>query len=653
MSDLVLIDAVQFGLTESEKQHPAYGQLADFVPDDPQVAYGRERFIPDLGGVFGQRQTLNWYGLMLRVPEDMAGRPGRLDIGLQGHQVGKLDGQRRSPTALYLMSRTRLHNLGEILLPDLWTWHSYSFELPGEVLESGPLYLIVDDRRNMISSTSHFHHALGAIELYVRPSEPIAPTIRPDCDPDCDVILLMCPVWDIRMPPIALGAMASYLTDKGLKVQVLDFNIEQYHATTEDQKKIWHGSVATRWEDPAFIDEVLDWMRPGMEKTIERIAASGASHVGFSLATTNAAVTQTLSARLKQVCPEKKIVYGGPGVPFLIDGGLGESYDYLILGAGEHAFYKLIVEGPDQVVGLVGSDTTIDFDPIARRAKLTDLNELPLIDYSAFDLTRYTTPWKLPLVTSRGCVNKCKYCFDAGYYAPFRFLSGRRAFEQLAHLYRRHGRRRFEFADLLCNGDLNALREMCRLILEAGLPLEWGSFAIIRPDMTAADFKLLHQAGCRYLHYGFETGSEMLLEVMGRNYTTADAAAVLRDTHEAGIKVKINIMVGFPGETQETIDDTIDFIRTHGRNIDIVETVNPVYLMTSTDLDKRRDKWEISAPDGDAKWVAGEVDMDLRRAWVQLVIQAVIDAGVTCKYSVIEDFENMDVCVHGDDDQED
>ena len=118
-----------------------------------------------------------------------------------------------------------------------------------------------------------------------------------------------------------------------------------------------------------------------------------------------------------------------------------------------------------------------------------------------------------------------------------------------------------------------------------------------------------------------------------------DARDSLKNTKEAGITTKINIMVGFPGETDETIQETIDFISANARYIDIVETVNPVYVMASTDLSMNMEKYGISVPQGIPDyWVSGELDHNKRREWVYRVMDAVKEAGVTCYYSVLRGF---------------
>jgi len=78
-----------------------------------------------------------------------------------------------------------------------------------------------------------------------RPREGAAETRPPaSTAPEApDVVLVNCPVWDYRMPPIGLGTIASFLRANGVRVRIVDFNIEAFHAVTEDLRFLWHGST--------------------------------------------------------------------------------------------------------------------------------------------------------------------------------------------------------------------------------------------------------------------------------------------------------------------------------------------------------------------------------------------------------------------------
>jgi radical SAM superfamily enzyme YgiQ (UPF0313 family) len=161
------------------------------------------------------------------------------------------------------------------------------------------------------------------------------------------------------------------------------------------------------------------------------------------------------------------------------------------------------------------------------------------------------------------------------------------------------------------------------------------------PDLLA----LARRAGCRHLHYGFESGSERMLDLMGRDYSPAQAREVLAATKAAGIETRINLMVGFPGETDETVGETIAFVRENAGIIDLVDTVNPVYLMAMSDLYEHRGEYGIETPDEiPDNWVDGRLDQPTRENWVLRVIHELRAAGVRNNLGVSRSFQ----CSSGD-----
>jgi hypothetical protein len=135
----------------------------------------------------------------------------------------------------------------------------------------------------------------------------------------------------------------------------------------------------------------------------------------------------------------------------------------------------------------------------------------------------------------------------------------------------------FIFYDPLLNGNIRVLSRFCDLINDAvsqGVirQVKWSGEAIIRPEMTIELLKKMKRAGCCDLSYGMESGSQSVVESMGKRFKISDAETVIRATHDAGIGVTLNFMVGFPTETEEFFQETLDFIK---RNREYIDWVMP------------------------------------------------------------------------------
>ena len=636
---LVLIDMVEFGLPESERGRAALGDLVH-IGEDPRNAFGEREFLDEWGPTVHLRDSARWNGVEIRLPAAWRNAPLHLEINAKTYRTGAMAAA-PGPTYFYLQQEDRSWELGSATIPFDEQWHTLRLRTPAAERGGERLFLVIDDQSSFVDKERFYGRAYGSLAVYA-PEEAAAEAASPPVltEKRPDVALVICPVWDNIMPPIGLGAISSFLRAHGQEASIFDFNIEAYRAAPADKRFVWHGTSAPQWNEQPFVSMVLQLIEPGLQEVAERIARQAPNFIGFSLATVNAPVTLRLAEVLRRRLPDAKLIFGGPGIPFFEPHQFGGAWDFLVLGAGEHPMLHIVKGRRGRMSGLIERRKGEVARRFTERARILDINQMPLLDFRGFDLSLYTTPWRVPVLTSRGCINQCKYCFDHIYYGPFSALTGEYAYRQLVHLNRLHGRRMFEFSDLLCNGDLTFLADMCERLAAGGHDFMWGSFAVIRSDMTPDLFRLMKRAGCSYMHYGFESGSAEMLKRMGRDYTPEEARQVLADTKAAGIRTQINLMVGFPGETDRTIDESIAFIRDNASIIDVVDTVNPVYLMALSDLYTERDDYGISLPDTlPDTWASGDIDFERREQWVLRTIEGLQDAGVKSNLGISRSFQ--------------
>jgi len=187
-------------------------------------------------------------------------------------------------------------------------------------------------------------------------------------------------------------------------------------------------------------------------------------------------------------------------------------------------------------------------------------------------------------------------------------MSGRRIYEEIVHQRKarpelRAGVSEIKFYDLIVNGDMKALNELCELLIADPAPkLFWRECnAVIRPEMTYEFCRKLHAAGCRWLIIGLESGSQRVLDIMGKGQTVAQMKDVLRSIDRAGLKVRGNFMFGHPGETEEDFEQTLDFLREMHPHI---HCVYPSYTMTHLEgrLRSESEQWGIEKGQDDHFW---------------------------------------------------
>lgn len=255
------------------------------------------------------------------------------------------------------------------------------------------------------------------------------------------------------------------------------------------------------------------------------------------------------------------VVLGGAGYSMFPTAAL----DYLgadmgIQGEGEAAFIRLLERigagrNPDDVPGLYvrGRRTT------AVRTFTTRLDRLPLPPPDLFDAKAADDPsCFLPFQTRRGCPLGCSYCSTST-------IEGRRirsrspaAVVTAIKDWRKAGFRRFFFVDNTFNLPPGYAREFCERLAAESLDLQWR--AILYPGRIDAGLvAAMRRAGCTEISLGFESGAEPLLKAMGKGFGPDDIRRASRLLSDEGIQRMGFLMLGVPGETRATVEESLHF----------------------------------------------------------------------------------------------
>jgi B12 binding protein len=308
-----------------------------------------------------------------------------------------------------------------------------------------------------------------------------------------DVILIQPPAWGINTPPLAIAQLSAYLRKEGLKVFTYDLNIDLYYRRGGEYKNAWELEYSYLWENSSWVDEIWEAHRDLIDPLINAIATSPAQIIGLSVYCSSYLSARKLVREIKKRTPDKTIVLGGPHVSrFFAGNATIESndvpVDFIVDGEGENTLWELsraIIDDMDfgQIPGILfQKDGRAVFT--GERELITDLNNLPFPNFSDFDLSLYSEN-KLPVASSRGCVNRCIFCNEFPFWKKFRSFSGDYIFNNIKQLKLKFPRvYYFEFHDSLVNGNIRALDRFCDLIIESGLKIQWTGQAIFRREMT-------------------------------------------------------------------------------------------------------------------------------------------------------------------------
>jgi radical SAM superfamily enzyme YgiQ (UPF0313 family) len=198
-----------------------------------------------------------------------------------------------------------------------------------------------------------------------------------------------------------------------------------------------------------------------------------------------------------------------------------------------------------------------------------DLDALPMPRRDLLDLERYARGGdeiaghafrSLGVITSRGCPFHCTFCVNSKREVCLRFHGPERVAAELQELVDRYAIESVAFYDELIASDPVRFRGICQLMIERGLNrLRW-ECQMHPTSVTPKLLRLMKEAGCLQVAVGFESGSQRVLDAIGKGTTVERNLEAARRIREAGLKVRGCFILGVPGETPEDIRLTERFI---------------------------------------------------------------------------------------------
>ncbi len=280
------------------------------------------------------------------------------------------------------------------------------------------------------------------------------------------------------------------------------------------------------------------------------------------------------------------IVLGGAGYSIFPAGVL----DYLeadlgVAGDGEEVFVRLLAalsrgEEPGDLPGVY-----VRGRGARRGPERAPLDRGPLFHDRLLDGARSDDPefW-VPLESRRGCANDCSYCATAQ-------IQGRRvrcrAPERVARVVSRlaeRGFRRVFFVDNAFNLPENHALDLCRRFEELGRPVAWR--CILYPhEVSASLVRALARAGCVEVSLGFESGNRRVLAEMNKRYRPEEVRETADRLRAEGIRRTGFLLLGGPGETRESVEESLDFALSLG--LDMLRVTVGIRIYPGTALAER------------------------------------------------------------------
>ena len=336
--------------------------------------------------------------------------------------------------------------------------------------------------------------------------------------------------------------------------------------------------IATVLKQHGIDVEVLDADIEGLtiNEMVEHILGANPDLVGFSIMTPQLMSALEAAFWLKRARPSLPIVLGGAHISSTLDDtfSLADCFDFAVYGEGELTMVevaKKIEQGgfPDCIDGVSGviyrnNKGEVIINP--PRPFIMEIDSLPRIDYDMLDITKYRIPtvvgrYVLAMMMSRGCPFKCTFC-DAPTTTgkKIRFHSPERAVEDIKYNYEKYGARSFAFRDSTFTANKKWVLRFCEAIIRSEIKIYWRCGTRVN-CIDEELLKMMKRAGCYTINFGVESGHPKIL----KNIKKEVAIEQIYDAHELarkyGIRSYSTFIVGSPGETDETMQTTIDLAR--------------------------------------------------------------------------------------------
>lgn len=443
-----------------------------------------------------------------------------------------------------------------------------------------------------------------------------------------DIVIATLPVLEFYLPPAAPALLKGHLEQHGFSCHTLDLNLYSKQClNAQDFDKFFAFTTTGSDVDEHIKNQVYEgWNTLLMQHN--------PNWVGFSIFSDDSHITaKDFLPWFKQRNPDQKILIGGQGTASVdfID-SVKHTVDHVIYNEGEFPLVELLKNNTNYP----GIDSPGE--------QILDLDSVGHSDYTDYDLSLYDRFYQEDVVQitgSRGCVRRCTFC-DIGHYWPtFRWRSGKHIFEEIKKIHQEKNVQHFYFTDSLINGNQRSYLEMCELLADYNSTLSqkitWGGQYIFKKKKGIPEhyFEVTAASGAFNLAVGVETGSDSVREHMQKKFDNDDLDFFIDNFSKHKITCSYLMMVGYPTETQQDFEQTLDLFRRHypyvadGTIIGCTLGVGMFPLPNSPVAVQHKDLFDLSAESAKQKFWTSTVVPELdftERTRRRLVAQRVAES---------------------------
>jgi anaerobic magnesium-protoporphyrin IX monomethyl ester cyclase len=336
-------------------------------------------------------------------------------------------------------------------------------------------------------------------------------------------------------PPLGLAYMAAVLEQEDFEVRIMDCPVSE--------------------------------MNP--EELRAELASFEPTLIGIACMTPTIPSALKSARAAKEVCPNAKVIIGGPHATFADKQILTQevAVDMVVRGEGEETLLELAKHSPKlEKLHEIKGVTFRKNDRIVQtpdRPFIQNLDELPRPAYKYIPIEKYRIHGKrfLPIMTSRGCPFQCTFCVASQLFgAKLRARSPKNVVDELEWLRDVYGAEGVSFQDDTLTFDRKRILDICDGIIERKIGIPWGCGT--RADAISREvLAKMRKAQCNEVYFGVESGCQEILDAVKKKVSIEQCEKAVKWAKEEGIFVGVSSIIGYPGETKETLKQTIDLIQ--------------------------------------------------------------------------------------------
>jgi radical SAM superfamily enzyme YgiQ (UPF0313 family) len=343
------------------------------------------------------------------------------------------------------------------------------------------------------------------------------------------------------LPPLGIAYIAALLRQNQYEVKIIDMNAE----------------------DISYL-EVLG-----------NLTVHKPDLVGITCTTPTINAVNELVREIKAVFPDLPIAVGGPHPTSLpVEVMFNTAIDYAVIGEGEVTMLQLCghyrtgvrpIEAIDGLAWRSQHDGNIIINK--PRKLMEDINKLPFPAIDLLPLSKYKSAYSkndrfANILTSRGCPGMCIYCNKKIFGNNVRMRSAESIFSEIKFLHDKYGYKEFHIVDDLFTQDRQRVMDFCRIVKNQKLKIDWKLGNGVR--VGTIDFELLKamkEAGLYSISFGIESGNQQILNKMKKGQTIQMCKDAVLFARELDLFVVGFFMLGNIGETEATMQDTINLAK--------------------------------------------------------------------------------------------